>query len=104
MLEHCEHGSLKTFLGPKTAYDEESRAFIEVDEAEVGTWAGLRHGLAIGVAKGLEYLHHGLNEILLHRDIKPDNILVTEELKAKVADFGESTRFDEEAAAKSDDV
>ena len=65
------------------------------------TWFKPYHGIALGAAKCLRYLHHEQpNEPLIHRDIKPDNILVTHELKAKVADFGEATRFDEQAAGR----
>lgn len=38
-----------------------------------------------GAISGLAYLHE---KFFVHRDIKPDNILVTEELVVKLADFG----------------
>ena len=81
VLEFCANGSLKSFL-----------------KEDLGTWAGVRHGLAVGTAKGLAYLHHELSEPLIHRDIKPDNILVGDDVVAKLADFGESTRFDTKLA------
>ena len=92
VLEFCKNGSLKSFL-----------------KGSKSSWAGLRHSLAVGTAKGLAYLHHELAEPLIHRDIKPDNILVGSDLVAKLADFGESTRFDKKAAksnsaAASDDA
>lgn len=37
---------------------------------------------------GLEYLHTGCSPILIHRDIKSSNILISSKLNAKVADFG----------------
>ena len=84
VLEFCANGSLKTFLAE-----------------DAGTWTGVRHGLAVGTAKGLAYLHHELTEPLIHRDIKPDNVLVSADAVAKLADFGESKRFDKKAARRN---
>ncbi|MCD7459500.1 hypothetical protein HAX54_041066 [Datura stramonium] len=44
--------------------------------------------IAVGIAKGLEYLHHGCNTRILHFDIKPHNILLDEEFCPKISDFG----------------
>ncbi|KAL5702700.1 hypothetical protein ACHQM5_027880 [Ranunculus cassubicifolius] len=46
------------------------------------------HQIALGIAKGLEYLHRGCNTRILHFDIKPHNILLDEDLCPKIADFG----------------
>ena len=43
----------------------------------------------------LRHLLVHINQII-HRDIKPQNILVTEDNKAKLADFGVSQLFEED--------
>ncbi|XP_059304637.1 rust resistance kinase Lr10-like [Lycium ferocissimum] len=44
--------------------------------------------IAVGIAKGIEYLHQGCNQRIVHFDIKPHNILLDQDFNPKVADFG----------------
>ncbi|XP_048591561.1 LEAF RUST 10 DISEASE-RESISTANCE LOCUS RECEPTOR-LIKE PROTEIN KINASE-like 2.5 [Brassica napus] len=46
------------------------------------------YGIALGVARGLEYLHHGCRTRIVHFDIKPQNVLLDHNLCPKVSDFG----------------
>jgi len=50
-------------------------------------WERLHH-IALGVAKGIEYLHQGCDQTILHFDIKPHNILLDNDFNPKIADFG----------------
>ncbi|GLT81292.1 hypothetical protein SLA2020_526830 [Shorea laevis] len=44
--------------------------------------------IAIEAAKGLCYLHHDCSPLILHRDVKSNNILLNSDYEAHVADFG----------------
>ncbi|KAL7178653.1 hypothetical protein ACSBR1_042074 [Camellia fascicularis] len=46
------------------------------------------HKIAVGIARGLEYLHHGCTTRIFHFDIKPHNILPDEDFCPKISDFG----------------
>lgn len=48
----------------------------------------LRCRVAIDVAKALSYLHHDCKSRILHLDVKPENILLDENYRAMVSDFG----------------
>uniref|UniRef100_A0A0D3EIY1 Protein kinase domain-containing protein n=1 Tax=Oryza barthii TaxID=65489 RepID=A0A0D3EIY1_9ORYZ len=44
--------------------------------------------IALGIARGMEYLHQGCNQRILHFDIKPHNILLDYNFSPKISDFG----------------
>ncbi|KAL2456011.1 PR5-like receptor kinase [Abeliophyllum distichum] len=44
--------------------------------------------IALGVAKGIDYLHRGCDMQILHFDIKPHNILLDDNFTPKISDFG----------------
>jgi serine/threonine protein kinase len=48
----------------------------------------LRAQIALGVARGLLYLHEECNTQIIHCDIKPQNILLDGNFTAKISDFG----------------
>ncbi|KAE8697381.1 Somatic embryoproteinsis receptor kinase 1 [Hibiscus syriacus] len=47
-----------------------------------------RKKIALGAARGLEYLHEHCNPKIIHRDVKAANVLLDEDFEAVVGDFG----------------
>uniref|UniRef100_A0A803Q971 non-specific serine/threonine protein kinase n=1 Tax=Cannabis sativa TaxID=3483 RepID=A0A803Q971_CANSA len=66
--------------------------YISLEVSKSGHQSTLRwetlQDIAIGVAKGIEYLHQGCEQQILHFDIKPHNVLLDHNFKPKVSDFG----------------
>ncbi|XP_047964697.1 rust resistance kinase Lr10-like [Salvia hispanica] len=44
--------------------------------------------IAVGIARGIEYLHRGCDIQILHFDIKPHNVLLDHNFIPKISDFG----------------
>ncbi|CAH8330091.1 unnamed protein product [Eruca vesicaria subsp. sativa] len=47
-----------------------------------------RFQIAKGVAAGLLYLHEEWEKIVIHRDVKPSNVLIDEDMNPRLGDFG----------------
>ncbi|XP_048421909.1 LEAF RUST 10 DISEASE-RESISTANCE LOCUS RECEPTOR-LIKE PROTEIN KINASE-like 2.1 [Pyrus x bretschneideri] len=74
VYEFMANGSLDKYI-----YSEEGSVPLTIDKM---------YEISLGVAQGIEYLHQGCEMQILHFDIKPHNILLDENFKAKVSDFG----------------
>ncbi|GFQ03905.1 L-type lectin-domain containing receptor kinase s.1 [Phtheirospermum japonicum] len=51
------------------------------------SWAGQKRVLT-DVAEGLNYLHHGWDQVIVHRDIKSSNVLLDNDMRGRLGDFG----------------
>ncbi|PIA35991.1 hypothetical protein AQUCO_03400112v1 [Aquilegia coerulea] len=78
VYEYMPNGSLEKFI-----YNEK----ISSTGSSALGWEKL-YQIALGIARGLEYLHRGCNTRILHFDIKPHNILLDQDFCPKISDFG----------------
>ncbi|KAI3457272.1 hypothetical protein Pfo_013935 [Paulownia fortunei] len=74
VYDYMENGSLDSHL-------------FHANESKVLEWK-TRYEIALGIARGLSYLHEKCRDCIIHCDIKPENILLDAEFCSKVADFG----------------
>ncbi|ESR61663.1 hypothetical protein CICLE_v10014868mg [Citrus x clementina] len=77
IYEFVSNGSLEKFIYRNSSSIENHKL----------TWETLFQ-IAVGIARGLEYLHLGCSTRILHFDIKPHNILLDEDFCPKISDFG----------------
>jgi Leucine-rich repeat (LRR) protein len=60
-----------------------------------------RYRIALEAARGLCYLHHDCSPMIVHRDVKSNNILLGENFEAHVADFGLAKFLQDGGASES---
>ncbi|KAI4353124.1 hypothetical protein L6164_002095 [Bauhinia variegata] len=75
VYEYVDNGNLEQWLHG------------DVGPSSLLTWE-IRMNIILGTAKGLTYLHEGLEPKVVHRDIKSSNILLDKQWNPKVSDFG----------------
>ncbi|XP_018634286.2 G-type lectin S-receptor-like serine/threonine-protein kinase At5g35370 [Nicotiana tomentosiformis] len=83
VYEYMQRGSLdRTLFGHGPALDWRTRFEI-----------------ALGTAHGLAYLHGGCEHKIIHCDVKPENILLHDNLQVKISDFGLSKLLNPEQSS-----
>ncbi|XP_047266420.1 receptor kinase-like protein Xa21 [Capsicum annuum] len=80
VLEYMPNGSLEKYL-----YSH--NYFLDIRQ---------RLSIMIDVACALEYLHHGCSSPVIHCDLKPSNVLLDEDMVARLSDFGISKLLGED--------
>ncbi|CAL8162270.1 unnamed protein product [Prunus armeniaca] len=75
VYEYLPNGSLQNFLSST----DNKNSFLGWDKLQ---------DIALGIARGIEYLHQGCDQRILHFDIKPHNVLLDQDFTPKVSDFG----------------
>lgn len=88
IYELMPNGSLDAIL--HAGKDQDQQEAEKKKRAVKLDWP-VRYKIALGVARGLAYLHHDCIPHVIHRDIKSSNILLDHNMEARVSDFGLAT-------------
>ncbi|CAJ1949567.1 unnamed protein product [Sphenostylis stenocarpa] len=78
IFEYMRNGSLEQWLHPPTTSVEPPRT-LRLSQ---------RLNIMIDVVSALHYLHHECDQLIIHCDLKPSNVLLDDDMTAHVSDFG----------------
>ncbi|CAL9048560.1 unnamed protein product [Musa banksii] len=101
LLGFCVDGSKRALIYEFMPNESLDKYIMEEGERSTKfSWTKL-HDISMGIARGIEYLHQGCEQRILHLDIKPQNILLDQEFNPKISDFGLAKLCSKERSAVS---
>ncbi|XP_075648572.1 rust resistance kinase Lr10-like [Castanea sativa] len=87
LVGFCADGFRRALVYEFLPNDSLEKLISSVNSKRFLGWDKLQD-IALGIAKGMEYLHQGCDQRILHFDIKPHNILLDQNFNPKISDFG----------------
>ncbi|XP_057777064.1 rust resistance kinase Lr10-like isoform X4 [Salvia miltiorrhiza] len=87
LVGYCAHGSKRALIFDFMPNGSLEKYLFNRDKMTSLNW-DRKFEIAVGVARGIEYMHRGCDVQILHFDIKPHNILLDDNFVPKVSDFG----------------
>ncbi|WOG85387.1 hypothetical protein DCAR_0104575 [Daucus carota subsp. sativus] len=78
VFEFMTNGSVDNWLHPSPSDEGNERNLTLLQ----------RVNISIDVALGMDYLHHHSHASIIHCDLKPSNVLLDDDLVARISDFG----------------
>jgi len=61
--------------------------FLDIKKRTILTWSE-RQKIIRGITRGILYLHEDSCLKIIHRDVKPSNVLLDSNMNPKISDFG----------------
>ncbi|KAG8084049.1 hypothetical protein GUJ93_ZPchr0010g10790 [Zizania palustris] len=87
LLGYCIEGACRMIVYEYMEKSNLDKWLHHGDDEITLTWDTRMH-ILLGTARGLAYLHEGLEPKIVHRDVKSSNILLDRQWNARVSDFG----------------
>ncbi|KAL1549737.1 hypothetical protein AAHA92_17802 [Salvia divinorum] len=87
LVGYCAQGSKRALVYDFMPNGSLEKYLFNRDKMISLSW-DTKFEIAVGDARGIEYLHRGCDVQILHFDIKPHNILLDDNFIPKISDFG----------------
>ncbi|XP_057470430.1 rust resistance kinase Lr10-like [Actinidia eriantha] len=100
LVGYCADGYKRALVYEYLPNDSLEKLISSDEKKRSLGWEKLQD-IALGIAKGIEYLHQGCDQRIVHFDIKPHNVLLDQNFNPKISDFGLAKLCSKEQSAVS---